>query len=40
LNVKAAEIEQALKLIGEACVELHDEMAALSPNPCRCGMGK
>lgn len=40
LNVKQEEIDQALKLLGEACVELHDEMAALSPNPCECGMGK
>ncbi|MBN2702771.1 MAG: aspartate aminotransferase family protein [Pontiellaceae bacterium] len=40
LNVTAAEIDRALKLIGEACVELHDEMAALSPNPCQCGMGE
>ena len=40
LNVTAPEIEQALKLIGEACAELHDEMAALSPNPCQCGMGE
>ena len=34
------EIELALKLIGEACVELHDEMAAQSPNPCQCGVGE
>jgi acetylornithine/N-succinyldiaminopimelate aminotransferase len=39
LNVSIEEIEQALALMGEACVELHDEMAALSPNPCQCGMG-
>ena len=39
LNVTQDEIDQALKLIGEACVELHDEMAAQSPNPCQCGMG-
>jgi acetylornithine/succinyldiaminopimelate/putrescine aminotransferase len=40
LNVSQEEIDQALKLIAEACVELHDESAALSPNPCECGMGK
>ncbi len=40
LNVSQEEIDQALKLIGEACVELHDEMAAQSPNPCQCGMGE
>jgi acetylornithine/N-succinyldiaminopimelate aminotransferase len=39
LNVSIEEIAQALALMGEACVELHDEMAALSPNPCQCGMG-
>jgi predicted acetylornithine/succinylornithine family transaminase len=36
LNVTQEEIDQALKLIGEACAELHDEMATQSPNPCRC----
>ena len=36
LNVLQEEIDQALKLIGEACAELHDEMAAQSPNPCQC----
>ncbi len=40
LNVKQEEIDRALCLIGEACVELHDEMAEKSPNPCRCGMGE
>ncbi|MDF7806690.1 aspartate aminotransferase family protein [Pontiellaceae bacterium B12219] len=40
LNVSQAEIDQALKLIAESCVELHEEMAALSPNPCKCGMGQ
>lgn len=40
LNVSQEEIDQALKLIGEACEELHEEMAAQSPNPCQCGMGK
>lgn len=40
LTVSQEEIEQALALIGEACVELHDEMAAQSPNPCQCGMGE
>ncbi|MCK4565044.1 MAG: aspartate aminotransferase family protein [Verrucomicrobia bacterium] len=40
LNVSQEEIDQALNLIGEACEELHEEMAALSPNPCRCGMGE
>ncbi len=33
LNVSQQEIDQALKLIGGACAELHDEMAAQSPNP-------
>ncbi|MCP4048130.1 MAG: acetylornithine/succinylornithine family transaminase, partial [Gammaproteobacteria bacterium] len=33
LNVSQQEIDQALKLIGEACAELHDEMATQSPNP-------
>ena len=37
LNVSQEEIDQALKLIGEACGELHDEMAAQSPNHCQCG---
>ena len=40
LNVTQEQIDQALQLIGEACVELHDEMAEQSPNPCQCGMGK
>jgi predicted acetylornithine/succinylornithine family transaminase len=40
LNVTKEEIDQALKLMGEACVELHAEMAAKSPNPCQCGMGE
>ncbi len=40
LNVSQEEIEQALRILGDACVELHDEMAALSPNPCQCGMGR
>ncbi len=40
LNVKQEEIDQALALIAESCKELHDEMAAQSPNPCECGMGK
>jgi acetylornithine/N-succinyldiaminopimelate aminotransferase len=40
LNVSQEEIDQALALIAEACVELHDEMAAQSPNPCQCGMGE
>ncbi len=40
LNVSQEEIDQALKLIAEACEELHDEMAAQSPNPCQCGMGE
>jgi predicted acetylornithine/succinylornithine family transaminase len=39
LNVSQEEIDQALKLISEACAELHDEMAALSPNPCECEVG-
>jgi len=37
LNVSKEEIDQALRYIGEACEELHEEMAALSPNPCKCG---
>jgi acetylornithine/N-succinyldiaminopimelate aminotransferase len=37
LNVSQEEIEQALKRIGEACEELHEEMVAQSPNPCQCG---
>jgi acetylornithine/N-succinyldiaminopimelate aminotransferase len=32
LNVSQQEIDQALKLIGEACAELHDQMAAQSPD--------
>ncbi len=36
LNVSQQEIEQAIQLIGETCEELHEEMAALSPNPCEC----
>ncbi len=40
LNVSQGEIDQALKRMGEACEELHDEMAAQSPNPCQCGMGE
>jgi len=40
LNVSQEEIGQALKLIGEACEELHEEMAAQSPNPCQCGMSE
>lgn len=40
LNVSQEEVDQALKLIGEACEELHDAMAAQSPNPCQCGMGE
>ena len=37
LNVSQADIDQALALIGDACMELNDEMAAQSPNPCQCG---
>jgi acetylornithine/succinyldiaminopimelate/putrescine aminotransferase len=40
MNVTKAEIDQALQLIGEACAELHEAMAAESPNPCQCGMGE
>ncbi len=40
LNVSQEEIDQALRLIGEACAELHDEMAAQSPTPCQCGVGE
>ncbi len=36
LNVTQEEIDQALKLIREACEELHGEMAAQSSNPCEC----
>ena len=38
LNVKQEEIDKALELIAGSCMELHDEMAALSPNPCKCGV--
>jgi predicted acetylornithine/succinylornithine family transaminase len=38
LTISQQEIDQALALIAEACLELHDEMAALSPNPCQCGL--
>lgn len=37
LNVSQEEIDQALKLIGEASAELHDELATQSPNACTCG---
>ena len=37
LNVSQADLDKALGLIGDACAELHDEMAAQSPNPCQCG---
>ncbi len=40
LNVSQKEVDQALRLLGEACLELHEESAALSPNPCQCGMGQ
>ena len=40
LNVGQEEIDQALALIAESCMELHDEMAAQSPNPCECGVDK
>ncbi len=40
LNVTQKEIERALSLMGEACAELHDEMAEQSPNPCECGAGE
>lgn len=36
LNVTQAEVEQALKLIDEACSDIYDEMAAQSPTPCKC----
>ncbi|MFC1467582.1 aspartate aminotransferase family protein [Verrucomicrobiota bacterium] len=36
LNVTQDEVEQALKLIDEACAEIYDEMAELSPTPCKC----
>ena len=37
LNVTQQEIDKAVELIGAACEELHEEMAAQSPNPCQCG---
>lgn len=37
LNVSQSDVDDAVRLIGEACAELHDEMAAQSPNPCQCG---
>lgn len=40
LNVSQEEVDAALGKIAEACVELHDEMAAESPNPCECGTGQ
>jgi predicted acetylornithine/succinylornithine family transaminase len=40
LNVSQDEIDSALARIEEACEELHDEMAAQSPNPCQCGAGE
>jgi acetylornithine/N-succinyldiaminopimelate aminotransferase len=40
LNVSQQEIDQGLALIGEACAELHDELAKQSPNPCECGTGE
>jgi acetylornithine/N-succinyldiaminopimelate aminotransferase len=40
LNVSQEEIDQALELIGQACADLHGEMAAQSPNPCECGVGE
>jgi predicted acetylornithine/succinylornithine family transaminase len=40
LNVSQAEIDQALALIGEACEELNEEMAAQSPNPCECAVAE
>lgn len=40
LNVSVQEIDQALGILGEACEELHDEMAKQSPNSCECGMGE
>ena len=40
LTVSKEEVDRALRLIAEACEELHDEMAAQSPNPCKCGGGK
>jgi predicted acetylornithine/succinylornithine family transaminase len=39
LNVTRQEIDLALERIAAACAELHDEMAAVSPNPCQCGSG-
>ena len=38
LNVSQQEMDLALTFIREACEELHDEMAAQSPNPCRCNL--
>ncbi len=37
MNVSQADVDEAVRLIGEACAELHDDMAAQSPNPCQCG---
>ena len=37
LTVCQQEVDQALVFIGEACAELHDELAKQSPNPCECG---
>ena len=39
LNVSQEEIDSALQRIGEACEDLHGEMAAQSPNSCQCGAG-
>lgn len=36
LNVTQAEVAQALKVIDEACADIYDEMAVLSPSPCTC----
>jgi len=36
LNVSQEEIAAALEIISRACSELHEEMAAESPNPCQC----
>lgn len=37
LNVSQSDVDDAVRLIGEACAELHEEMSAQSPNPCQCG---
>lgn len=40
LTITQEEVDEAVAKIAEACAELHDEMALLSPNPCQCGVGE